>query len=110
LAQKTLRQNADLLYRHTGQFELPPYTLPVIRFSVRDPDKVGRAAVAAATAAAERFSADYRDIRLLKVHPDDTLPPVGASIAWDGRTLVVRDWSQESDFTGTSLGTCVLEG
>ncbi|UQN04859.1 hypothetical protein [Deinococcus sp. QL22] len=109
LSRGTLIAYADLLYRHTGTFTLKSSTWAKTRFSVKDPDKLGRSAMDAATAAAQRFNVAYQDIRLLKVHPEDTLPAVGASIHWDGGTLVVREWSQASDFTGTSLGTCVLE-
>ncbi|UQN05465.1 hypothetical protein [Deinococcus sp. QL22] len=109
LARGALVANADLLYRHTGTFTLDGSIWANTRFSVKDPDNLGRNALDAATAAAQRFNVAYRDIRLLKVHPEDTLPAVGAILPWDGGTLVVREWSQASDFTGTSLGTCVLE-
>ncbi|UQN06292.1 hypothetical protein [Deinococcus sp. QL22] len=109
LTRRILTDNGDLLFRHTGTFTLKQSTWPDTRFSVKDPDKLGRDAIDAATAAAQRFNVAYRDIRLLTVHPEDTPPAVGASITWDGGTLVVREWSQEGDYGGTSLGTCVLE-
>ncbi|MFC3833502.1 hypothetical protein [Deinococcus rufus] len=106
-AQREIRQNAGVMFRHRGTFTRGPHEWPV-RFSVRDPDKVNRTAAAAAEASAQQFEVAYRDIRLLQVHPDDQRPVKGAQIAWDGGTLELLAWSQESDFSGLKTGTCVL--
>lgn len=102
-----LLENADLLYRHTGTFRLGSSEW-VCRFSVRDPSKVKSDELARLQAFAGIEGVSYRDLRLLKVHPDDTIPFSGATIPWDDGTLHVLEWSQASDFTGQRVGTCVL--
>ena len=106
-AQATVREYQGVMFRHQGEFTLGPHRW-LCRFSVQDPDKVSRQAIAAAEAAAQRFSVDYRDIRLLKVHPDDDRPVKGATLPWDGGTLELLEWSQASDFTDLKTATCVL--
>lgn len=98
----------EVRFRHRQDFTLDGHRWPGTRFSVTDPDKVGGRALAAAVAAAERLDVEYRDLRLLRVHPEDTLPAVGAQTPWDGGQLEVLEYGQASDFTGQSLGTCVV--
>lgn len=109
LTLRILTDNDDLLYRHTGTFMLNGFTWADTRFIVKEPDALNPTAIAAATAAAERFNVDYHDIRLLILHPEDTMPAVGASIPWDGGILTIRAWGQAKDFTPTRRATCVLE-
>lgn len=105
--QQRLRDNADLLYRHTGTFKLGPHEW-TCRFSVKDPQKLKADAIADAEAAARQFNVLYRDVRLLRIHPDDQRPVKGAKLPWDGGLLEILDWSQQSDFTGQKVATCVL--
>ncbi|WP_189062868.1 hypothetical protein [Deinococcus arenae] len=105
--------NADLLYRHEGTFTKTQNGREFsysCRFSVRDLTKGNRDQIAAANAFAADEGAAFRDIRLLRIHPDDPRPPEGAVLAvpWDGGRLEVRGWSQSSDFTGQAVGFCIL--
>ena len=80
-----------------------------VQCSVQDPQKLKADAVAAAEAAARDFQVPYRDLRLLRVHPDEQRPPVGATAPWDsGGTLEILAWGQASRYTDQKLGTCVL--
>lgn len=108
-AQGALRRNANLIYRHTGTFRLKSSEW-TCRFSVRDPSKVKADELARLQlfASTQGPGVTYRDLRTLRVHPDDTLPFPGATIPWDDGTLHVLEWSQASDFTGVRVGTCVL--
>lgn len=108
-SQAALREEADLLYRRTGTFQLGPHSWPCW-FSVRDPSKVKADELARLQlfASTQGPGVTYRDLRTLRVHPDDTIPFPGATIPWDDGTLHVLEWSQASDFTGVRVGTCVL--
>ncbi len=100
--------NADLLYRHALTFTLgsaPPWE---VRCSVQDAQKLKPDMLARLQATAAEVGVSYRDLRVLKIHPDDTPPYPGATTPWDDGTLEVLDWSQPSDFTGQRVGTCVL--
>lgn len=97
-----------LRFRKRLTFTLGDSTWEGVRCSVRDPQKLNADAVARLQATAAELSVSYRDLRLLKVHPDDTLPYPGATAPWDDGTLEVLDWSQASDFTDQRVGTCVL--
>lgn len=97
----------ELRFRHSGTFTLGAHTW-TCRFSVRDPSKVKPEELARLQAFAAEQAVSYRDLRLLKVHPDDTVPFPGATLSWDDGTLEVLEWSQASDFTGQRVGTCVL--
>lgn len=105
--QQRLRDNADVLYRHAGTFTKGPHTWPC-RFSVRDPAKAKPDELARLQAFAGVRGLVYTDLRLLRVHPDDTPPFPGATIPFDDGVLEVLEWSQASDFTGQRVGTCVL--
>lgn len=105
--QQRLSGNADVLYRHTGTFTLGSHKW-LCRFSVKDPQKLKADAIADAEAAARQFNVLYRDVRLLRIHPDDQRPVKGAKLPWDGGLLEILDWSQQSDFTGQKVATCVL--
>ena len=105
--RQRLRDNADLLYRHTGEFALGHHRWPC-RFSVRDPARAKPDELARLQAFAGVRGLVYTDLRLLRVHPDDDLPFPGATLPWDDGTLEVLEWSQASDFTGLRVGTCVL--
>lgn len=101
-------------FRHTGTFQHVQNgrerNYPC-RFSVKDPSRMSRDAVAAAVAFADSLEGvTYRDIRLLAIHPDDARPPRGAVLTtpWDGGRLEVLEWNQPSDFTGQAVGSCVL--
>jgi len=114
LAQQELRANAALVFRHSGTFrhvQNGRERLYPCEFSVKDPQKVGRTALAAAEAFARSLEGvSYTDVRLLSVHPDHKRPPKGAVLVepWDGGRLEVMEWSQPSDFSGQAVGTCVL--
>lgn len=97
-----------LRFRKRLTFTLGTSTWEDVRCSVQDPQKLKADAVAAAEAAARDFRVPYRDLRLLRVHPDDLRPPKGATTSWDGGTLEILAWGQASDFTGQKLGTCVV--
>ncbi len=105
--QQRLRDNADVLYRHTGTFTLGPHSWPC-RFSVRDLQKMKADEVAKLRMYADTAGLLYTDLRALRVHPDDTPPFPGATIPFDDGLLEVLEWSQASDFTGQRVGTCVL--
>ncbi len=97
LAQKALKQNADLVYRHdtiwsdgTG-----------CRFSVQDPNKVDTALNRSL-----RTRPDAADVRVLRVHPDSPCPELAAFIPWEAGMLFVERYAQTSDFTGKPTGIC----
>lgn len=102
-----LRDNADLIYRHALVFALGPHTWAA-RCSVKDPQALKPDALALLQATATDQGVAYRDLRQIRVHPDDTEPYPGASTPWDDGTLEVLEWSQASDFTGRRTGTAVL--
>lgn len=99
--------NADLLYRHTLTFTLGPHTWDV-RCSVRDPQRLKPDALNRLRAQADALGVVFTDLRVLTVHPDDTVPIENAVTPWDDGTLQLLSWSQASDFTGQRTGTCVL--
>jgi len=107
-----VQSNQDLnevRFQRTLVFEYSGHTYTV-RCSITDPNKVDNSVNRATLMDVE---VDVRrDTRLLRVHPEDLeeRPPVGAEVAWDGRTLRVVSWSQASEYTGQTLGTCLLEG
>lgn len=96
-----------LRFRHQLTFRLGPHTWDV-RCSVRDPQRIDPKALARMGQLTSAQGGATSDLRLLTVHPDDTVPVPGATAAWDDGTLEVLEWSQPSDFTGQRLGTCVL--
>lgn len=106
-AQATVHEYGGVMFRRTDTFTLGPHRWPC-RFSVRDPAKAKPDELARLQAFAGVRGLVYTDLRLLRVHPDDDLPFPGATLSWDDGTLEVLDWSQESDFTGLRVGTCVL--
>lgn len=105
--QQRLRGNADVLYRHTGIFTLDSHEW-LCRFSVRDVQKLKADEVDKLRMFADTNNLIYTDLRQLKVHPDDTVPFIGATIPWDDGLLEVLEWSQASDFSGQRVGTCAL--
>lgn len=107
---RDIHQNADLnevRFRHNGRFRKDEHQWSC-RFSVRDPQKLRADDVAKLRMFADSRQLAFTDLRVLKVHPEDTVPYPGATIPWDGGTLEVLEWSQASDFTGQRVGTCVL--
>lgn len=112
-AGEAVREHAGLIFRFRGTFtkeqngRLREYPC---RFSVKDPVKADRNAVAAAQAFATAEQAAFTDVRLLKVHPDDSRPPEGSVLAeaWDGGVLRLVRWAQTSDFSGIHTGLCLL--
>ena len=101
-ALAALRENADLLYRHTATWsgEAQP-----CRFSVKDPSP---ASVNQTQAQAASFGIPFQDLRYVRVHPDDVRPQVGATIPWGDGELELLSWGQVSDFTTTAIGTGVF--
>jgi hypothetical protein len=99
LAQGALRDNADLVYRHTDTWSDGTRC----RYSVTDPNRTD-----AGAKLAQRLTGtpDVLDVRFLKVHPDDPKPGTRATLPWDGGTLTLEDWSQVSEFTGQATGIC----
>ncbi|KQR37731.1 hypothetical protein [Deinococcus sp. Leaf326] len=107
-ASRAVAQYSPEMFRHTLTFSRGEHTWEV-RCSVQDPQKLRPDAVARLQAtAAELDGVSYRDLRVLKVHPEDTMPFPGATSPWDDGTLEVLDWSQASDFTDLRTGTAVL--
>ena len=96
-----------LRFRHTLTFRLGPHAWDV-RCSVRDPQRIDPKALMRMGQLTSTQGVATSDLRLLTVHPDDTVPVPGATVAWDDGILEVLEWSQPSDFTGQRLGTCVL--
>lgn len=98
-AGRELRANADVLYRHSGTWS----DNTTCRFSVQDPARDGRSGP-------QRLSTSPLDasLRRLKVHPDDVMPAIGASVAYQGGVLVRGQQTDTSDFTSTSTGVCRL--
>ena len=118
-ASKAVAQNAAVMFRHTLSFTLGQYAPWVVRCAVTDPQRLSPAALARLQATAAEQKVSYQDLRVLKVHPDDTVPFPGATVPWDGGTLEILSWSQESDFivgrpegedeeVGMRTGTAVL--
>lgn len=108
-----IRENAGLIFRFKGTFskvqngrrrEYP------CRFTVKDPVKADPKTVAAAQAFAAGQQAAFEDVRILKVHPDDTRPPEGSTLTevWDGGTLHLVAWAQTSDLSRIPQGLCLL--
>lgn len=106
-AQATVREFQGVMFRHQGEFTLGPHRWPC-RFSVKDPARAQPDELARLQAFAGVRGLVYTDLRLLKVHLDDAPPFPGATLPWDDGTLEVLEWSQESDFAGLRVGTCVL--
>lgn len=106
-AHAVLTRNADLLYRHALTFTLGPHAWDV-RCSVRDPQRLKPDALNRLRAQADALGVVYTDLRVLTIHPDDTVPIENAATPWDDGTLQILSWSQASDFTGQRTGTCVL--
>lgn len=106
--QKGLTDNADFFFPEAATFTKGPHRWEDTHFSVSDPEKVSRAAVAGAEAAAREFQVAYSDVRLLKVMPGDVRPPRGATVPWDGGTLELLAWSQAGKLSGQKVATCVL--
>lgn len=112
-ALQEIQANAGVSFRRTGVFLLTQngreHTYPC-RFSVRDPVKLNRDQIAAAEVFAAGASAAFRDVRILRVHPDDRRPPEGAVLTdtLDGGRLEVCGWSDASDFTDQAVGFCIL--
>ena len=97
-AQAELRANAFLLYRHALTWN----DGTTCRCSVRDP---GTSEAGANLARRLTGLTDVLSVRIVTVHPDDPKPGTGASVAWDGGTLTLTDWSTPSDFTGQAYAT-----
>ena len=100
MSQGVLRDNADLLYRHTATWSDGTRC----RYSVTDPSKVQTA-----FALSLRQQPEALQLRIVKVHPDDPRPAKGATVDWQGYPLVLVAWSDVSDFTTTCTGTGRLE-
>lgn len=120
-AADKVQGNPDVLalrFRKPLTFTLGTSTWPDTRCSVQDPQKLKPDMLARLQATAAELSVSYRDLRVLRVHPDDTPPYPGATAPFDDGTLEVLDWSQASDFLRTSpdgggedgqrVATCVL--
>ena len=121
-AADKVQGNPDVLalrFRKRLTFTLGASTWEDTRCSVQDAQKLKPDAIARLQAtAAELEGISYRDLRVLRVHPDDTPPYPGATAPFDDGTLEVLDWSQPSDFLKTSpdgggedgqrVATCVL--
>ncbi|WP_309569623.1 hypothetical protein [Deinococcus sp.] len=97
----------EVRFKHRLTFTLGAHTW-VARCGVRDPSKAKPDELARLQATATEQGVSYRDLRLVRVHPEDTIPFPGSTVAWDNRTLQILHWSQPSDFTGQRVGTCVL--
>lgn len=106
-AQSAVRANADVMFRHALTFTLGPHEWEV-RCSVRDPQRMDPKVLARMQQLTSTQGLATSDLRLLTVHPEDTVPFPGATTDWDDGTLEVLEWSQASDFTSQRLGTCVL--
>ena len=111
LALSQLRQNADLLYRHSLTFVHPDdgAFARTLRCSVRDPSALD----SAYNRAALNLYPDFRDeLRVVRVHPDDqgvdSLAPEGACATWEGGTLTILRVSDPSDFTAARVLTARL--
>lgn len=113
-----LLDNADLFFPYLGTFTKGAAVWQV-HFSVSDPEKVSRVAIAGAQASAESFNVPYRDVRLLKIQPGELRPVIGAQLTqyvfngetsthWDGGVLEILAWSQAGKLSGQKVGTCVL--
>ena len=106
-ARAAILENQGVMFRHEGVFTLGAFRW-ACRFSVTDPQKLKADEVAKLRMYADASGLAYLQLRVLKIHPDDTVPFIGAVLPWDDGTLEVLEWSQPSDFTGQRVGTCVL--
>lgn len=72
------------------------------RYSVKDPNK--------GQDRPTRLQTDPipASLRLLRLWPGDPEPDVGASVSYQGGTLVLGLWSDESAYTGQRVGVCRL--
>jgi len=74
------------------------------RFSVQDPNKVE-----GTLARSLRSHPDAADLRVLRVHQDDSAPALAAHIAWDqGAVLFVERYPQQSEFLDSHVAVCRL--
>lgn len=104
-----LAKNADLLYPRTLTFKSGVHSWQV-RCSVRDPDPRDTQAFERATRLVPP-DLTLSDMRLVEIHPEDTEPVPGARTdrgAFDGGTLELLEYGQESALSGLSLGVAVL--
>ncbi len=94
-----LAGRADLLYPESATWS----DATVCRFKVQDPAKDGRSGP-------QHLTTDPLDasLRRLKIYPDDPSPALGSSVSYQGGTLVLGAWTDESRFTGTNTGLCRL--
>lgn len=80
------------------------------RCSVVDPSRTKQSA--RIQAFATEHDARFEDIRLLRVHREDTRPEKGSVMDWtfDGGRLEVMEWSQRSEWTGQggAVAICLL--
>lgn len=107
--QARLRAKAHILYPHPLTFVLGASEWKGVRCGVDDPQELKADDVVRLQAtAAELEGISYRDLRVLRVYPGDTLPYPGATTPFDDGTMEVLDWSQAGDITGLRVGTCVL--
>lgn len=108
-ARSALVENADLIYRHSLTWSRSGVLAPTpTRCSIKDPRRLDYASARSLELAAARVGVPFADLRVVTVHPDDARPRPGSRVAWDGGTLELKEWSQSSDFTGSSLGLAVI--
>ncbi|GAA3995242.1 hypothetical protein GCM10022631_01760 [Deinococcus rubellus] len=99
-ARSELRANAELIYRHSATWS----DGTTCRFSVQDPSKVD-----GNLARSLRSRPDAADLRILKVHQDDSRPALAARTPFDsGGVLFVERYPQQSDFLDSGLAVCRL--
>lgn len=109
IGRSTLIAMSGLMYTQRLSFTAPTgQVLPEIRVRVVDPDTVGRRAAEAAFATSQRVGVPYADVRLVYLHPQDGIPPMGSRVKVNGGTLELVDRSMPSAATGASILTAVM--
>lgn len=100
LARRTLTANADLIYRKTGVWS----DGTSCRFSLQDPNKGegGRGLVKVQT------NPMTASLRLLRVHPADRRPVLGATLSTPDGLVVLGVWGDTADITLQGAGVCRL--
>ena len=106
-ASALLNKFQGVIFRYEGVWVATQagqrYEYPCL-FQVKDPRKQGQPGLALADAAVARYEGVMaEDVRLLKVHPDQSRPPVGSFLQsytyldqtlthFDGGTLELLEW------------------
>ncbi|MBZ9713754.1 hypothetical protein [Deinococcus multiflagellatus] len=105
--QGRLRAKADLMYPETLTFRLGPHEWKDVRCSVVDKQLLKPDALARLQAVATDQRLSVLQLRVVDVHPDDTVPFPGASTPFQGGTLEILEWSDPDPYTGLRVGTAV---